>query len=315
MCSAQVEPYLCTCLLLRYTAAAQFHATSNCSGAKVAVVLSGCGVYDGTEIHEASAILVHLSRGGAEVQMFAPDVSQMHVIDHGKGQPVENESRNVLSESARIARGSITDLAKLNVSNHDAVIFPGGFGAAKNLSTFAIDGKDCKVNKEVERVLKDFHDAGKPIGLCCISPVLAAKVLPGVDVTVGHEEEEGGKWPYAGTTQAITALGAKHTVKEVTEAHVDKKNKVVTTPAFMCETKLHLIFDGIGAMARHSLMGISPTLLSSAYPLPTAFQRGWANKTPHSANLSIQSAGIWGPTDTLTLTNGRSLVLQLHVMN
>uniref|UniRef100_A0A8C1Z3R8 Glutamine amidotransferase like class 1 domain containing 3A n=1 Tax=Cyprinus carpio TaxID=7962 RepID=A0A8C1Z3R8_CYPCA len=126
-------------------------------------VLSGCGVYDGTEIHEASAILVHLSRGGAEVQMFAPDVSQMHVIDHGKGQPVENESRNVLSESARIARGSITDLAKLNVSNHDAVIFPGGF------------------------------------------------------------------------------------------AHVDKKNKVVTTPAFMCETKLHLIFDGIGAMVRDVL--------------------------------------------------------------
>uniref|UniRef100_A0A671NF22 ES1 protein homolog, mitochondrial-like n=1 Tax=Sinocyclocheilus anshuiensis TaxID=1608454 RepID=A0A671NF22_9TELE len=230
--------------LLRYIAAAQFHATSNCSGAKVAVVLSGCGVCDGTEIHEASARVPYY-RGGAEVQMFAPDVSQMHVIDHGKGQPVEKESRNVLSESARIARGNITNLAKLNVSNHDAVIFPGGFGAAKNLSTFAIDGKDCKVNKEVERVLNDFHNAGKPIGLCCISPVLAAKVLPGVDVTVGHEEEEGGKWPYAGTTQAITALGAKHTVKE--------KNKVVTTPAFMCETKLHLIFDGIGAMVRDVL--------------------------------------------------------------
>ncbi|KAI2660729.1 Glutamine amidotransferase-like class 1 domain-containing protein 3A, mitochondrial [Labeo rohita] len=170
-------------------------------------------------------ILVHLSRGGAEVQMFAPDVSQMHVIDHGKGQPVEKESRNVLSESARIARGSVTDLAKLNVGDHDAVIFPGGFGAAKNLSTFASDGKDCKVNKEVERVLKGFHKAGKPIGLCCISPVLAAKVLPGVDVTVGHEEEEGGKWPYAGTTQAITALGAKHTVKEVTISYLINKVK------------------------------------------------------------------------------------------
>nr|F1QCN0.1 RecName: Full=Glutamine amidotransferase-like class 1 domain-containing protein 3, mitochondrial; Flags: Precursor [Danio rerio] len=237
----------------RYAAAAHFHATSNCSGARVAVVLSGCGVFDGTEIHEASAILVHLSRGGAEVQMFAPDVSQMHVIDHGKGQPSETESRNVLSESARIARGNITDLAKLSASNHDAIIFPGGFGAAKNLSTFAIDGMDCEVNKEVERVLKDFHKAGKPIGLCCISPVLAAKVLPGVDVTVGHEEEQGGKWPYAGTTQTITALGAKHTVKDVTEAHVDQKNKVVTTPAFMCDTKLHLIFDGIGAMVRDVL--------------------------------------------------------------
>nr|XP_055072075.1 glutamine amidotransferase-like class 1 domain-containing protein 3, mitochondrial isoform X2 [Misgurnus anguillicaudatus] len=200
---------------IRYALAAQFHATSHCTGAKVAVVLSGCGVYDGTEVHEASA--------------------------------------NVLSESARIARGNITDLAKLNASNHDAVIFPGGFGAAKNLSSFAVDGIDCKVNVEVERVLKDFHKAGKPIGLCCISPVLAAKVLPGVDVTVGHEEEEGGKWPYAGTTQAITALGAKHTVKEVTEAHVDPKNKVVTTPAFMCDTKLHLIFDGIGAMVKNVL--------------------------------------------------------------
>ncbi|XP_066497232.1 glutamine amidotransferase-like class 1 domain-containing protein 3, mitochondrial [Hoplias malabaricus] len=229
------------------------HTSVKYSSAKVAVVLSGCGVYDGTEIHEASAILVHLSRGGAEVQMFAPDVSQMHVIDHSKGQPAEKETRNVLAESARIARGNITDLAKLNATNHDAVIFPGGFGAAKNLSTFAVDGKDCNVNKEVERVLKDFHKAGKPIGLCCISPVLAAKVLPGVEVTVGHEEEEGGKWPYAGTAQAITALGAKHKAKEVNEAHIDKKNKVVTSPAFMCETKLHHIFDGIGAMVRDVL--------------------------------------------------------------
>ncbi|NXX49490.1 GAL3B protein, partial [Tricholaema leucomelas] len=223
-------------------------------------VLSGCGVYDGTEIHEASAILVHLSRGGAEVQMYAPDVPQMHVIDHSKGQPAEAESRNVLVESARIARGKIASLAKLTTTDHDAVIFPGGFGAAKNLSTFAVDGKDCKVNKEVERVLKDFHKAGKPIGLCCISPVLAAKVLSGAEVTVGHEEEEGGKWPYAGTAGAIKELGGKHCVKEVVfsltlfyEAHVDTKNKVVTTPAFMCETELHKIFDGIGAMVKDVL--------------------------------------------------------------
>ncbi|XP_023619343.1 ES1 protein homolog, mitochondrial [Myotis lucifugus] len=193
-------------------------------------------------------VLVHLSRGGAEVQIFAPNVPQMHVIDHTKGQPSESETRNVLAESARIARGKITDLAQLSAANHDAAIFPGGFGAAKNLSTFAVDGKDCKVNKDVERVLKDFHKAGKPIGLCCIAPVLAAKVLPGVEVTVGHEQEEGGKWPYAGTAEAIKAMGAKHCVKGVTEAHVDQKNKVVTTPAFMCETALHHIHDGIGAM-------------------------------------------------------------------
>ncbi|KAM4887097.1 glutamine amidotransferase-like class 1 domain-containing protein 3, mitochondrial [Thomomys bottae] len=236
---------------------AALHGSAPRPGARVALVLSGCGVYDGTEIHEASAALVHLSRGGAEVQIFAPDVPQMHVIDHTKGQPSESESRNVLAESARIARGKITNLAQLKASNHDAAIFPGGFGAAKNLSTFAVDGKDCKVNKDVERVLKEFHAAGKPIGLCCIAPVLAAKVLRGVEVTVGHEQEEGGKWPYAGTAQAVKALGAKHCVKGVTisflQLHVDQKNKVVTTPAFMCEAELHHIHDGVGAMVRKVL--------------------------------------------------------------
>uniref|UniRef100_A0ACB8FI01 Glutamine amidotransferase-like class 1 domain-containing protein 3A, mitochondrial n=1 Tax=Sphaerodactylus townsendi TaxID=933632 RepID=A0ACB8FI01_9SAUR len=177
-------------------------------------------------------ILVHLSRGGASVQMFAPNISQMHVIDHCKGQPATDETRNVLSESARIARGKITELNKLTAKDHDAVIFPGGFGAAKNLSTFAVDGKDCKVNGEVERVLKDFHKAGKPIGLCCISPVLAAKVIPGTEVTVGHEEEEGAVFH---------------------DAHVDANNKVVTTPAYMCETEMHHIFDGIGTMVKHVL--------------------------------------------------------------
>uniref|UniRef100_A0A8C0SKY2 Glutamine amidotransferase class 1 domain containing 3 n=1 Tax=Canis lupus familiaris TaxID=9615 RepID=A0A8C0SKY2_CANLF len=201
---------------------AAFHGSAPRPGARVALVLSGCGVYDGTELQEAAAVLVHLSRGGAEVQTFAPDIPQMHVVDHTKGQPSESESRNVLTESARITRGKITDLARLSAANHDAAIFPGGFGAAKNL-------------------------------LCCIASVLAAKVLHGVEVTVGHEQEEGGRWPYAGTAEAIKALGAKHCVKEVTEAHVDKKNKVVTTPAFMCETELHHVHDGIGAMVKKVL--------------------------------------------------------------
>ncbi|XP_063161343.1 glutamine amidotransferase-like class 1 domain-containing protein 3, mitochondrial [Candoia aspera] len=249
-------PLLSSALLLSRGVPAScspFHSSAQCRGAKVAVVLSGCGVYDGTEIHESSAILVHLSRGGANVEMYAPNISQMHVVDHSKGQPAEGESRNVLAESARIARGKIADLAKLTAKDHDAVIFPGGFGAAKNLSTFAVDGKDCKVNKEVERVLKDFYKAGKPIGLCCISPVLAAKVLPGTEVTVGHEQEQGGRWPYAGTAGAIKAMGGKHCITEVTEAHVDTTNKIVTTPAFMCETELHHIFDGIGAMVKNVL--------------------------------------------------------------
>ncbi|XP_053561687.1 glutamine amidotransferase-like class 1 domain-containing protein 3, mitochondrial isoform X1 [Bombina bombina] len=225
------------------------HVTPENASARVAVVLSGCGVYDGTEIHEASAMLVHLSRAGAEVKMFAPDVAQMHVIDHNKGQPAE-ESRNVLVESARLARGDITALSQLKAQDHDAVIFPGGFGAAKNLSSFAVDGESCCVHQDVERVLQEFSKAKKPIGLCCIAPVLAAKVLPGVEVTVGQEDEQGGKWPYAGTAKAISALGGKHCAKEVHEVHVDVKHRVVSTPAFMCNAPLHKIFDGIGAMVQ-----------------------------------------------------------------
>uniref|UniRef100_A0A3Q4BVS2 Uncharacterized protein n=1 Tax=Mola mola TaxID=94237 RepID=A0A3Q4BVS2_MOLML len=214
---------------------------------RVAVVLAGCGVYDGSEIHEASAVLVHLSRGGASVNMFAPNVDQMHVINHLAGQPSE-EKRNVLVESARLARGNIQDLSKLSVKDHDAVIFPGGFGAAKNLCTWAVQGKDCSVNDEVKAALQAFHGEGKPIGLCCISPVLAAKVFPGCEVT-----PPGGARCFAGTAAAINQLGCKHVSKSVSESHVDEKNKLVTTCAFMCNAPIHEIFDGIGAMVKDVL--------------------------------------------------------------
>ncbi|XP_032222565.2 glutamine amidotransferase-like class 1 domain-containing protein 3, mitochondrial [Nematostella vectensis] len=214
----------------------------------VAVVLSGCGVFDGSEVHEASSILVHLSRAGADVSIYAPDIPQMHVINHAKGQPSE-ETRNVLHESARIARGKITALSELNSANHDAVVFPGGFGAAKNLSTFATEGADLKVNDQVQKTIQEFHSSKKPIGLCCIAPVIAAKLIPGCEVTVGQDTDDGtGKWPYAGTAEAITKMNSKHINKNVDEIHIDSANKLVTTPAFMCETRLHEIHDGIGKM-------------------------------------------------------------------
>ncbi|CAL8341586.1 unnamed protein product [Boreogadus saida] len=217
-------------------------------GKRVAVVLAGCGVFDGTEIHEASAVLVHLSRGDASVKMFAPNVDQMHVVDHMKGGPTE-EKRNVLVESARLARGDIQDLSKLLVKDYDAIIFPGGFGAAKNLCTWATEGKDCSVNAEVKGVLQAFHGEGKAIGLCCISPVLAAKVFPGCEVTVGRENDD--KYPNTtDTAAAIVQLGCTHVSKSVAESHVDEKNKVVTTCAFMCDAPLHEIFDGIGTMVQ-----------------------------------------------------------------
>ncbi|XP_036396361.1 glutamine amidotransferase-like class 1 domain-containing protein 3A, mitochondrial isoform X1 [Megalops cyprinoides] len=220
-------------------------------GKRVAVVLAGCGVFDGSEIHEASAVLVHLSRGGASVKIFAPNIEQMHVVDHLKGAPTE-EKRNVLVESARLARGDIQDLAQLNVKELDAVIIPGGFGVAKNLCSWAVEGKDCSVNEQVKSTLQAFHSEGKPIGLCCISPVLAAKVFPGCEVTVGHDQDERSP-DVPETACAISQLGCKHVCKNVSESHVDEKNKIVTTCAFMCKAPIHEIFDGVGAMVQDVL--------------------------------------------------------------
>ncbi|XP_066477121.1 glutamine amidotransferase-like class 1 domain-containing protein 3, mitochondrial [Tiliqua scincoides] len=221
-------------------------------GKRVALILAGCGVFDGSEIHEASAVLVHLSRAGAEVKIFAPNIEQMHVIDHLKGNP-SDEKRNVLVESARLARGNIQDLAELKDCEFDAVIFPGGFGVAKNLCSWAVEGKDCTVNELVKSTLKAFHTAKKPIGLCCISPVLAAKVFPGCEVTVGHNKNVDGRFPDAETASAIEELGCKHICKDVNEAHVDTTNRIVTTCAFMCKAPLHEIFDGIGTMVSEVL--------------------------------------------------------------
>ncbi|KAF3838177.1 hypothetical protein F7725_009945 [Dissostichus mawsoni] len=214
---------------------------------RVAVILSGCGVYDGTEVHEASAVLVHLSRAGAKVQMFAPNTEQMHVVNHCEGKPT-GEKRNVLQESARIARGDVTDLAKLEVSAFDAVIIPGGFGVAKNL----MKNKDCTVQPHLEKLLKAFHKAGKPMGMCCISPVLAAKILPGCELTVG-QDKECEKWPHAQTAGAMKEMGCKHVNTDVEKAHVDVKNKLVTTAAFMCNAPIHNVFDGIGVMVKETL--------------------------------------------------------------
>jgi len=221
----------------------------------VAVVLSGNGVYDGSEIHEASAVLVNLHRYGAEFKVYAPDKAQMHTINHCNGNEMD-EKRNVLVESARIARGEISPLSDLLNSelekdhDHDAIIFPGGFGVAKNLSTFSTKGTDMEVDPDVEKVIKKFHQAKKPIGLCCFAPVLAAKVIPNCEVTMGEDTEQDGKYPYAGAARGVAALGGLHVNKSINEIHIDVANQVVTTPAFMCNAKLHEVHDGVAAMVK-----------------------------------------------------------------
>jgi len=220
----------------------------------VVVVLSGNGVYDGTEVHEAAAAVAALTRGGAKPIFVAPDVNQAHVVDHTSGSEMKEE-RSVIKESSRIAREAVQSLATLKASSDvAAVLFPGGFGAAKNLSDFGFKGADMTVNPEVARVIKEFHAAGKPIALCCIAPILAAKVLgsKGVRLTMGRKGDES-KWPHGGAIDAAQSFGATMVDMDVGEVCVDDDNKIVSSPAFMYNGEFHEIQDGVGNMVRELL--------------------------------------------------------------
>lgn len=201
---------------------------------KFAVVLAGCGVYDGAEIHEAILAMLAIKRQGGEYQCFAPDIPQHHVINHLTGEEA-NEQRNVLVESARIARGEIKSLSDYKVEDYDALIFPGGFGAAKNLSTVAFDGANAKVNPEVKRVVEETHQAKKPIGALCITPAFIAKIIEGVNVTVGDDE---------GTIKAIEKMAGKHVKTTHGDVVVDEDNMVFTTPCYMLDAQITDIDDG-----------------------------------------------------------------------
>ena len=204
---------------------------------KIGVVLSGCGVYDGSEIHEAVLTLLAIDRQGCEAVCMAPAV-ELAVINHMTGQET-GEKRNVLVESARIARGHIRDIKEVKATELDAVILPGGFGAAKNLCDFATKGAAATVNPEVARLLKEMAAAKKPIGAVCIAPALVAAALGkqySPTVTVGND---------AGTAAEIDKTGAKHQVCPVSEIVVDKANKLVTSPAYMLATRISEAAEGI----------------------------------------------------------------------
>ncbi|EIK59242.1 isoprenoid biosynthesis glyoxalase ElbB [Pseudomonas lactis] len=206
---------------------------------KIAVILSGCGVYDGAEIHESVITLLRLDQRGAQVECFAPDVAQLHVINHLTGEEMP-ESRNVLVESARIARGAVKDIGQANAADFDALIVPGGFGAAKNLSNFAVEGAGCSINPQVLALAEAFAEAGKPVGLICISPALAAKIYgPGVTCTIGND---------ADTAAALDKMGATHiecTVEDIVE---DPARKLVSTPAYMLGKNISEVASGINKL-------------------------------------------------------------------
>ena len=215
---------------------------------KVGVVLSGCGVYDGTEVHESVITLLALNRAGAEVQCMAPDMDQLHVINHLTGEEATGETRNVLVEAARIARGDIVDIATVKGGDLDALIFPGGFGAAKNLCDFAVKGADCSVNPEVLRLTKEMVSAKKPVGVICIAPALMAKVMEdakvNVNLTIGTDE---------GTASTIEEMGSIHVSCAVQDFVVDRENKIVSTPAYMLANQISEAADGIEKLVQEVL--------------------------------------------------------------
>lgn len=206
-------------------------------GKKIGVLLSGCGVFDGSEIHESVLTLLFLDRAGASVLCMAPDMDQLHVINHLTQKPAD-ERRNVLVESARIARGDIRDVATVGADDMDALIIPGGFGAAKNLSDFAVKGPEAAVHPDVQRLLEEMADRKKPIGAICIAPATLTRALGSRTprVTIGND---------VGTAAAIENMGGKHTACSVAEVCVDEANRIVTTPAYMLGPGIKDVAEGI----------------------------------------------------------------------
>jgi enhancing lycopene biosynthesis protein 2 len=210
---------------------------------KFAVLLAGCGVFDGSEIHEAVMTLYAIQKNGAGYECFAPDIEQYHVINHITGKLMP-EKRSVLTEAARIARGKIRPLSELSIRDFDALILPGGFGAAKNLCTYAFDGADCSVNPEVSEVIREAVSFHKPIGALCISPVILARVLGGVELTIGQDEA---------TARDIEKMGARHKKTSHGEVVVDERHLVFSTPCYMLEATIADIAAGADNIVKSML--------------------------------------------------------------
>ena len=208
---------------------------------KIGVILSGCGVYDGAEIHESVATLAALDDQGLEAVCFAPDIEQMHVVNHLTGEASEGEKRNVLVESARIARGSITALKNDSCDDLDAIMFPGGFGAAKNLSSYATSGDAMAVDPTVAEVVRRAFQANKPIAAVCISPVILAKVLNDQQplLTLGAQGAD---------AENLEKMGGRHQATTHEEVVVDEKNKLITGPCYMLDANIGNIMRGAAAV-------------------------------------------------------------------
>jgi enhancing lycopene biosynthesis protein 2 len=214
-------------------------------GKKIGVVLSGCGVMDGAEIHESVLTLLAIDREGAQAVCMAPDIQQMHVVNHLTNHEVQGEKRNVLVEAARIARGNIRDIKNVKVEEIDALVFPGGYGAAKNLCDFAVKGENCHVQPDVVRLAREMVKAKKPIGVVCIAPALMAKVAQELGIriklTIGNDR---------GTAETLKKMGIEHVDTPVTDITVDREHKIVSTPAYMLAQRISEAATGIEKLVK-----------------------------------------------------------------
>jgi enhancing lycopene biosynthesis protein 2 len=207
---------------------------------KIAVILSGCGVFDGSEIYESVLTLLRIEQQGREYQCMAPNMEQLHVINHLNGEVAEGESRNVLVEAARLARGAIIDLATANPDDYAGLIIPGGFGAAKNLSDFAVNGAQCSVNEQVKLFAQAIHKSGKPVGLICIAPTMTPLIFgEGATCTIGTDNDIAG---------AIEVMGGKHQNCPVSEIVIDQERNIISTPAYMLAGSISEAASGINKL-------------------------------------------------------------------
>jgi len=216
--------------------------------AKVGVILSGCGVFDGSEIHESVLTLLALDKAGASVHIFAPSGPQKHVVDHVRNKVAPGEERDILEESARIARGKIQEISRADLKSLDALIFPGGSGIVKNLSNFSDQGPQCTLMPKVERLIIDALEQKKVLGFMCLAPLLAAKagVRAGRKplVTLGNDPN---------MAKAVEAIGAIHKNCPADDVVIDTQNQIVTTPAYMLARSISEAETGITKLVRSVL--------------------------------------------------------------
>ena len=214
---------------------------------KVGLLLSGCGVNDGAEIHESVIAMLALDRAGVEMELMAPNIDQMHVINHYTGQEMD-EYRNVLVEASRIARGNIKDMAEISGNDIDALIIPGGFGVAKNLCDYAMAGSECSINPDVYRLISELQLLNKPIGAICIAPVMMAKIFgeqgASANMTIGFDEA---------TSKDFESMGSVHVECKVSDMVVDEDNNLVSTPAYMEAQSIKEAADGIEKLVKQVL--------------------------------------------------------------